>query len=98
MLVNMRFLLVTGMGVFMGAVIPSLMRMVVGRGSRTVAVFVLVIVGMGMLVIVGMGMAVGQPLVGVWVFMLMAVFVLMLVTVNVFSFHNLSPFLKLSAI
>ncbi|HTP65967.1 MAG TPA: hypothetical protein VMJ66_11300 [Geobacteraceae bacterium] len=65
MLVNVRLLLVTGMGMFMGAVITCLMRMVVGRGSRGMAVLMLVLVGMGMLVLVGMGMAVGQPLVGV---------------------------------
>jgi TM2 domain-containing membrane protein YozV len=65
MLVNMRLLLVARMGVFMGAVIPALMRMVVGRGPRGVAVLMLVLMGMGMLVLVGMGMAVGYPLVGV---------------------------------
>lgn len=65
MLVSMRLLLMTRMGMFMGAVIPGLMRMVVGRGSRSVAVLMLVLVGMGVLMLVGMGMAVGYPLVGV---------------------------------
>ena len=65
MLVSMRLLLVTRMGMFMGAVIPGLMRMVVGRGSRSVAVLMLVLVGMGVLMLVEMGMAVGYPLVGV---------------------------------
>jgi len=88
MIVGMRFLLVTWMGVFMGAVIPGLMCMVMCGFSRIVAVLMLMLVGMGMLVLMGMGMAVGYTLVGVRVFMLMAVLVLMLVVVFVFSFHG----------
>jgi hypothetical protein len=65
MLVGVRLLLVTGMGMFMGAVVPGLMRMVVGRGSRSVFVLMLVLVRMGMLMVMGVGMAVGQPLMGV---------------------------------
>ena len=65
MLVDVRFLLVTRMGVFMGAVIPGLMLMVVDVGAGSVAVLMLVLVGVGMLVLMGMGMLVGQPLVGV---------------------------------
>jgi hypothetical protein len=65
MLVSVRLLLVTRMGVFMGAVIPGLMLMVVDVGTGSVAVLMLMLVRMGMLMVMGVRMAVGQTLMGV---------------------------------
>jgi hypothetical protein len=79
--------LVTRMGVFMGAVIPGLMRVVVDDASRSVTVIVLMLVGMGMNMLVSVGMAVWSPLVGVGVIVIMDVLVIMIMCMLVFSFH-----------